>query len=137
MKEHYIVTIDRGHLRIYTEAKSSSQRSPRLEVVEAMDFPGHTTGDEEGATGKATVDQQPLKRRADRRNNEVLAVELDSFLQNRPDASWDFAATPALYRAIIEHLSPETCRRLKRALSTVLVNQRAEDVRAHFATAGR
>lgn len=133
MNEHYIVTIDRGHLRIYTEAKASSQRGPRLEVVEAMDFPGHTTGDEDGAA----VDRQPLKRRGERRNSEVLAAELDSFLQNRPDASWDFAASPSLYRAIIEHLSAETCRRLKRALSTALVNQRAEDVWAHFATAGR
>jgi hypothetical protein len=73
----------------------------------------------------------------ERRNNEVLAAELDSFLQNRPGASWDFAASPALYRSIIEHLSPETSRRLKRALSKVPVNQRTEDVRAHFATAGR
>ena len=40
MNEHYIVTVDRGQLRIYVESALAGQRNPRLEVVETLDFPG-------------------------------------------------------------------------------------------------
>ena len=40
-----------------------------------------------------------------RRNTELLAAELDTFLQNRPAANWDFAAAPSIYQAVIENLS--------------------------------
>ena len=39
MSEHFIVTLDQGHLRIYVERQSPEQFTPGLEQVEAMDFP--------------------------------------------------------------------------------------------------
>lgn len=136
MNEHYIVTIDRGHLRIYSEAKSAGHR---LEVVEALDLPAQRNVVElkspEGLSVPFATPRLPNKSRDDRRNHEVLAAELDAFLQNRPTASWDLAAAPSLYNLIIELLSPSTRRRLKRALSKALVNLRTDEVRAHFASA--
>lgn len=163
MSEHYIVTLDRGHLRIYAETNAPGQ-TPHLEIVEAMDFPqgkhsytdretdmagrfnsskhqsaapGAPGGNQAGRTGMSIDERLPMKREEERRSITMLAAELDHFLQNRPDASWDFAAAPALYSSIIDELSVDTRRRLKRALSKDLVNQNSEEVRAHFANAGR
>lgn len=151
MNEHFIVTIDRGRLRIYSEARSFDPVAPRLEIVEAMDFPpvARGYGDEgpgsaspfAGGSGGSTPpmgdDRHRSRREQERKNVAVLAAELNTFLQNRPDASWDLAATPSLFQTVIEALSPETRRRLKRVLSKDLVNQNSEEVRSHFATAGR
>ncbi|HYP17577.1 MAG TPA: host attachment protein [Opitutus sp.] len=150
MNEHFIVTIDRGHLRIYSETRTFGDTMPRLEIVEAMDFPsGHATA-AEGESDSAhpflgsrlrpessSAEGPGSRREREKRNVAVLAAELDTFLQSRPEASWDFAATPALFDTVVEALSPETRRRLKRVLSKDLINQNSEEVRAHFATAGR
>ncbi len=162
MNEHYIVTLDRGHLRIYAETTAPDQ-TPRLEIVEAMDFPegkhaytdrntdmagrfqsskhpaaasGAPGGNQPGRTGMSIDERLPMKREEERRGVALLASELEQFLQRRPDASWDFAATPALYNPVVAELSEDTRRRLKRSLSKDLVNQNSEEVRAHFASAG-
>ncbi|MEO6002638.1 MAG: host attachment protein [Opitutus sp.] len=142
MNEHYIVTVDRGHLRIYSEGKSASRR---LEVVESLDFPtqsGSTEREVDGAVNwsprpdSGLIEDLRLSGKAERRCNDVMAAELDSFLQNRPGASWDLAVAPSLFNLIIDRLSPGTRRRLKRALSQALANLRVDEVRAFFATAG-
>jgi len=156
MNDHFIVALDRGHLRIYAEIKAPAQKTPRLTIVEAMDFPagkGSYTAHETDAAGRfpgskggtagigspgMSIDERlPIKREESRRAARLIAAEIDKFLRSRLGASWDLAATPSLYNAVIEELSPETRRRLKRALSKDLVNQNAEEVRIHFATAGR
>jgi hypothetical protein len=163
MNEHYIVTLDRGHLRIYSETTAPGQ-TPRLEIVEAMDFPegkhGYTDRDTDmagrfnsskhqsaasgapggspaGRTGMSIDERLPMKREEERRSVVMLAAELNQFLQHRPEASWDFAAAPSLYNAVLAELSPDTRRRMRRALSKDLVNQNSDEVRAHFETAGR
>jgi hypothetical protein len=100
----------------------------------------HADGD--SSDDGMTPAYRPLSQRVShrgpeaRRNTELLAAELDTFLQNRPAAAWDFAAAPSIYRAVIGNLSVDTRGRLKRVVSKTMVNQRAEDVRAHFAAAG-
>ena len=151
MNEHFIITLDRGHLRIYSETREPGQTTPKLEIVEAMDFPqgrapytdnatdqaGRFPGSK-GRPGGMSIDERlPMKREEERRITTLIASELDTFLQNRPQASWDLAASPSLFNAVIDELSAETRRRLKRALPKDLVNQNTEEVRAHFATAGR
>lgn len=146
MNEHYIVTVDRGQLRIYVESPVAGHRTPQLRFVEKMDFPHRdekpdpTASDEANKVTNARSraprsDRFPPKRWQVRRSNDVIAAELDNFLQSRPQASWDIAAAPSLYHLIIDQLSPETRRRLKRALSKVMVNLRAEEVRAQFSAA--
>jgi hypothetical protein len=123
VKEHYIVTVDRGNLRIYAEAQPSGSQG-RLEVVESVDLPP-----DREASSDSTRD---LPARAGA-SSDVLATELDLFLQTRPEASWDVAAAPALFNVIIGRISAETRQRLRRVISKVLVNDRAEEVRAQFA----
>lgn len=151
MSEHYIVTIDRGHLRIYTENRADSRSNPSLDVVESMDFPegkrSYTDQDTDmagrfpgvqGRSGGMSIDERlPMKRETERRNVQLVAGELNTFLHNRPNASWDLAAAPSMYRLMIDELSPDVRRRLKRALPKDLVNQHTEELRAHFATADR
>lgn len=111
MSEHYIVTLDRDHLRIYAEHRDDGASASRLEAVESMDFPG-------------TI------------RSYTLSGEIDTFLQNRPTATWDFAAPAPELQTVMGDLSPETIRRLQRSLSKDLVNQNAEEVRAQFAAVG-
>ena len=151
MSEHYIVTVDRGHLRVYAENRVDSRSTPSLEVVESMDFPegkhsytdqdtdmaGRFPGSKGRGDGMSIDERLPMKRETERRNIQLVASELNTFLQNRPNASWDLAAAPSMYRMMIDELSPDVRRRLKRALPKDLVNQRADELRAHFATADR
>jgi hypothetical protein len=158
MREHYVVTADHGHLRIYIERNSPGQRAPALDQVEALDFPqgkksyvdrdtdmagrfasskhqGPGPGSPVGRTGMSIDERLPMQREESRRRARELAAEIDAFLQRRPDASWDFAAGPELNTAVLELLSPAVRQRVRRTLAKDLVNQRGDEVRAHFADA--
>jgi hypothetical protein len=39
MSEHYIVTADEGHLRIFMERNALEQKTPALDKIQALDFP--------------------------------------------------------------------------------------------------
>ena len=95
MNEHYIVTVDRGQLRIYVEAPAVDQRTPRLEVVETMDFPRRDQsvgaiapgGSNEWTTTRSrpmNADRLPLQRQVFRRSRDIIAAELDTFFKNWP-----------------------------------------------------
>jgi hypothetical protein len=155
MSEHYIVTLDHGHLRIYAERMAPGQYTPTLVPVEAMDFPqgkksyvdrdtdmaGRFPGDGgrvsgqpgAGHAGMSIDERLPMQREEDRRRARELASVLESFLEQRAEASWDFAAGPDLINAVLEQLSPPVRRRLRRSVPKDLVNQRVDEVRAHFA----
>ncbi len=159
MSEHYIVTADHGHLRIYAERHPPGQQSPALEQVEAMDFPGgkNTYTDREtdmagrfasskrqspgpgqpagglGRTGMSIDERLPMQREEDRRRAREVAAQIEAFFSARIDASWDFAAGPEMNNAVLEQLSKQVRDRLRRSVSKDLVNQRADEVRAHFA----
>jgi catalase len=143
MNEHYIVTLDRARLRIYAEAHELGGGVPRLEVVEAMDFPGSDGEDDDGQSSRmsestaepAQDESQSSVGREQQKNIHTLATELNTFLQNRPAASWDFAAPRAIYNSVVRDLSPETTQRLRHTLSEDLAHQNAEEVREHFAAA--
>lgn len=140
MNEHFIVTLDREHLRIYTENNTLGEALPKLEVVEVVDVPAGGSANPFGVSNglpASTNRRTTGKRDEQRRALLELARELDAFLHGRPDASWDFAAAPSLFNSVIEQLSPDTRRRLKRVLSKDIVNRRAEEVHVQFATAGR
>lgn len=163
MNQNFVITIDRGHLRIYSEHQEPGE-TPRLDIVEAMDFPqgkrSYTSNDTDvagrfqssnhqasgagapggiqgGRTGMSIDERLPMKEEVERRNVKVIAEELENFLSSRPDATWDFAAPPAIHNAVIDALSMETRRRMRKALAKDLSNQSGEEVRAHFASAGR
>lgn len=153
MSEHYVVTVDHGHLRIYAERMAPGQFTPTLVPVEAMDFPagikGYTDRETDmagrfpgkrvmgnsgaGHAGMSIDERLPMRREEERRRARELASVLESFFDQREEASWDFAAGPDLNHAVLEHLSPPVRRRLRRSLPKDLVNQRSDEVREHFA----
>ena len=129
MSEHYVVTVDFGHLRIFAErGAADGVVPPRLEVVESLDFP---------SSSRRRPANEPASAAAGdaRQNLDLLAAEVDTFLAHRPDASWDFAVAPSLYGAMMDEISIGTRSRLKRALPKDLASQNAEEVREQFATA--
>ena len=158
MREHYVVTADHGHLRIYVERNAPGQRSPALDQVEAMDFPKGkrsyadretdmagrfasskhkmpAPGNPAARNGMSIDERLPMQREESRRRAKEIAGEVDAFFQQRPDATWDFAAGPDLNGTLLELLSPAVRQRMRRSLAKDLVNQRGDDVRAHFAGA--
>jgi hypothetical protein len=158
MSEHYIVAVDHGHLRIYVERNSPGQRTPALDRVEAMDFPagkkGYTDRETDMAgrfasskhqspapggptqrTGMSIDERMPMEREEARRRAKELAAEIDAFFQRRPDATWDFAAGPELNGTVLDLLSAQVRQRVRRSVTKDLVNQRGDEVRAHFAGA--
>ncbi|MGH7958614.1 MAG: host attachment protein [Opitutaceae bacterium] len=158
MRDHYVVTTDHGHLRIFVERNSPGQRTPALDQVEAMDFPqgrksaadretdmagrfasskhqSSAPGSPFARTGMSIDERLPMQREEGRRRAREIAAEIDAFFQLRRDASWDFAAGPELKSTVLELLSPAVRQRVKRTLAKDLVNQRGDEVRAHFAGA--
>ena len=156
MNGHFFVTVDHGHLRIYSERSTPGQKTPALDQVQAMDFPGgkHAYSDRDtdmagrfanskqpaagsgaptGRAGMSIDERLPMQREEARRRAKELAAEIDAFFSRRPEASWDFAAGPDLNGTVLELLSPAVRQRVRRSLAKDLVNQRADEVRAHFA----
>lgn len=155
MNEHYVVTADAGHLRIYAEKLEPGQFTRGYERVESMDFPAgrssYTSRDTDMAgrfqssksqgpapgtvtahTGMSIDERLPMKREEDRRRVRDLASGVDSFLANRPAATWDFAAGPELNHAVLDLVSPAVRQRLRRTVAKDLVNQGVDQLRAHF-----
>jgi hypothetical protein len=156
MSEHYIITADQGHLRIFQEQRPAGQMTPGLEEIQAMDFPagvkqytdndtdmaGRFQGSKQQGAGPGapmarmgmSIDERlPMQREMERRRIRNLAEAIDAFLLARPKASWDFAAAPAVHNAVLDAVSAHARGRLRQALPKDLVHQRTEDLRAHFA----
>jgi hypothetical protein len=125
--------------------------------VEALDFPAgkHSYTDREtdqagrfsgsrnpgagaGAPGKGaragmSIDERlPMQREESRRRARELATEIDHFFRQHPGASWDFAAGPELNSTVLDMLTPSLRKRMRRSVAKDLVNQRVDEVRAHF-----
>ncbi len=160
MSEHFIITADAGHLRIYAERQEPGQYTPGVQEVESVDFPqgrkSYTDRETDvagrfqsskhqsaapgapagasaaGRSGMSIDERLPMKREEGRRRARDLASEIDAFLLSRPAATWDFAAGPDLHGTILEQLSPDVRRRLRRALAKDLVNQATHQLRSHF-----
>lgn len=157
MKSHYIVIADHARLRIFSE-KNDILQTPGLEPAHAVDFPeghaGYTDNDTDMAgrfqssktqgaapgspavrQGMSIDERLPLQREAAKRNVELVAGAVDAFLAADPEATWDFAAGPALHNALLEKLSPKVRARLRRSLPKDLVNQPVDGLRERFARA--
>jgi hypothetical protein len=155
MNEHYFVTADQGHLRIFRERMEPGQRDIALDPVESMDFPAgvksyssrdtamagrfQSSKNQVGAPGGGgragmSIDERmPMHREEDRRRARDVATEIEAFFGARPGATFDFAGAPESYKSVVGLLSPQLRRRLRRTIAKDLVNQRTEDLRAHVA----
>lgn len=163
-EEHYFITADHAHLRVYRVRQEPGQREPDLDQVEALDFPagrqsytdretamagrfqsskhqstapGAPGGIAAGRTGMSIDERLPMQREEERRRIRDVAREIDTFFAARPGATWDFAGAPEFHHAVCEQLSAGIRHRLRRIIAKDLVNQRSQDVRAHFVAAAR
>lgn len=155
MREHYVVTADHGHLRIFLEHEQPGQTTPVLDEIQALDFPGGVKSymdretDMAGrfqnskqpaagagaptAHGGMSIDERlPMQREEARRRINALAEVIEAFFATRPQATWDFAAPPKVHNAVLKALPTKIRRRLRLTVSKDLVHQRTEDLQAHF-----
>lgn len=161
MSDHYFVTADQAHLRIYLTRQEPGQRQADLDLVESMDFPagrqsytdrdtsmaGRFQGSKHQAPGPGgmavgragmSIDERlPMQEEEQRRRARDVAAEIETFFAARPGATWDVALAPAFKGAVLDKLSKNVRERLRHTLAKDLVNQRAEDVRAQFVGLGR
>lgn len=156
MSEHYLITANQGHLRIFQHRRPPGQTTPAYDEVQALDFPagvkGYTSRETDMAgrfqgskhqsnapgapmarSGMSTDERLPMQREEERRRAREIAETVDGFLQSRPAATWDFAAGPGLHTAVVEFLSPAVRDRLKIAVSKDLVHQPTSSLQTHFA----
>jgi hypothetical protein len=156
MDEHFVITADQGHLRIFQERRDPAQATPALEEVQAMDFPtgikGYTERDTDMAgrfqsskqpvrgagaptarTGMSIDERLPMQREMERRRIRNLAEAINGFLASHPKATWDFAAGPGVHNAVLAAVSARSRGRLRQAVRKDLVHQATENLRAHFA----
>jgi hypothetical protein len=155
MNSHYFVIADHSRVRIFTERSSPGQTTPGLEEVFAMDFAqgrssytdndtdmagrfqgskqqGASPGGPTARSGMSIDERLPMQREAHRRAIAEIARAIDSFLNLRPDSSWDFAAGPSMHNAILERLPPSIRSRLRSSLAKDLVKQPTAELRERF-----
>jgi hypothetical protein len=144
---HFVVTLDRAHLRIYRASETTGPSTWQLQIEHSLDLPSgresYTARDTDqagrfasphgGPPGGSIDERLPMQLESNRRIAGELAAAVESFLQQHPGATWDFAAGPALHHSVLNNLSPATRRRLEVAVSKDLVNQSLDSWREHFA----
>ena len=73
-----------------------------------------------------------MQREAHRRAVSEIAGAIDSFLELRPESSWDFAAGPSMHNAVLERLPSSIRSRLRSSLAKDLVKQPLSELRERF-----
>lgn len=161
MSDHFFVAADHAHLRVYLQRQFPGQHTADLDPVQALDFPGGRnsytardtsmagrfqssqyqspsapTGVPSARNGMSIDERLPLQREEERRRVRDVAHEIETFFAGRNDATWDLAITPAMQGAVVEQLSRRVRGQLRRVIAKDLVNQRPEDIRAHFVGSG-
>ena len=157
MNSHYIVIADHSRVRIFAEHSLPGQTTPGLEEVFAMDFAqgrssytdndtdmagrfqgsrqqGAAPGSPTARAGMSIDERLPMQREAHRRAVAEISRAIDSFLDMRPDSSWDFAAGPSMHNAILERLPSSVRSRLRTSLAKDLVKQPVAELRERFLT---
>ena len=155
MSEHFIITADRGHLRVFQQQIAPGQQTPGLQEVTALDFPAgvrpYSDRDTDAAgrfqssrqpsrgsgaptarSGMSIDERLPMQREEERRETRDVAETIESFLREHSDATWDFAAGPEIHHDVLEALSPEVRARLHQAVTKDLIHQPDTALRQHF-----
>lgn len=155
MNDHYFIAADHGHVRIFQQQSQPGGVAPALVEVQSIDFPGgmqsYTARDTDLAgrfnssknqssgagapvarTGMSIDERLPMQREEKRREAKDVSETIQTFLEARRDASWDFAAGPTLHNAVLHALPPDLRSRLRNVLPKDLVNQPVAELRDHF-----
>jgi hypothetical protein len=143
--ERFIAVLDRAHLRVYQVSNGDRARRARFDLADSFDLPAglqhYTDGDSDqagrfgargGPNGGSIDERLPMKNEQKNRLAKELAEHLQQFLQSHENATWDYAAGPALHGAVLDRLSPDVRSRLDRALPKELVSHTPAELEAHF-----
>jgi hypothetical protein len=143
--EHFVVVLDRAHLRVYQMREDPGVLSQaQFELAESIDFPAgkrrYTAQDTDqagrfnsaGQTQGSIDERLPMQEEHQRRVLADLAHFLDAYLGERPKARWDLAAGPALLQPLLAAVKPAVRARLGQTLAKDLVHQSPAELRAHF-----
>ncbi|HEU5078254.1 MAG TPA: host attachment protein [Opitutaceae bacterium] len=157
MSEHYVILADDGHLKILQQRKSPGQISASLTQVDALDFPhgiqsyaeentdvagrfqgsrnaSRASGSPTARTGMSIDERLPMKNEEQRRHAADVAGRIEAFLTQKPEATWDLAAGPAIINRILAELSPEVKTRLRNSVAKDLVHEPHRNIISHFST---
>jgi hypothetical protein len=143
---HFIVLLDRGHLRIYSAEHPVGVRETRYVAVDAVDFPdgvksysandsdqaGRFPGSKGRPAGMSIDERLPMRNERDSKLAEQMAQRINRFLQQHATATWDYSAGPALHQPVLDRLNRDVRQRLRTALSKDLVHHPANELRDHF-----
>jgi len=143
--ERFIAVLDRAHLRIYQVNNGDRSRRARFDLAESFDLPAglqHYTDSDSDQAGRfaarggprgGSIDERlPMKNEHKSRLARELADHLQRFLEGHENATWDYAAGPALHGTVLDRLSPAVRSRLDRALPKELVSHTPAELEAHF-----
>lgn len=144
--DHFMAVIDRAHLRIYRVREPATGGSTQFELAEAFDLiAGHQqytdrdtdqAGRFPGAQGRGgggSIDERlPMQTEQERRLAAELAGHLQRFFGMHADATWDYAAGPAIHHAVLDRLPPAIRGRLGVTLVKELAHQTPAQLRAHL-----
>lgn len=143
---HFVVLLDRGHLRIYSAEHPVGVRETRYVAVDAVDFTdgmksyssndsdqaGRFPGSKGRPAGMSIDERLPMRTERDAKLADQMAERINRFFEAHPNATWDYSAGPALHKDVLERVNPGFRQRLSRTLTKDLVNQPANDLRTHF-----
>lgn len=143
--EHFVVVLDRAHLNIYQVKDGDHSARVHFEPIQKVNLPAgrrhYTDRDSDqagrfrasvGPSGGSIDERLPMQNEHERALAADLAERLGRFLQEHDHATWDYAAGPALHRAVLDRLPPTARARLERALAKELVHQSPAELEAHF-----
>lgn len=125
--EHFVVLIGQGHMRIYRSQENEGGRA-RFELSESLCLPDGN----QPSTGHPEVPGQ-VQITHPRSPVTELSNRLSRFLDEHREATWDYAAGPALHQVVLNRLSPAALARLEVALVKEL-NHQAPALQTDFAS---
>jgi hypothetical protein len=142
--DHYIVVVDRFHLRIYRVM--GARGTAQFELAEAFDLTAlgvqEAGGTAVGAPSRLAdppgMDPAALGERAppERTLVSAIAEQVDRFFLEHDEATWDFAAAQPVHQPVLNRLTLPTRRRLGRTVVKEITQQTPQQLRSHFVLVG-
>jgi hypothetical protein len=126
--EHFVVAVDSEHLSIYQVRPATPMARARFDLVEFFHLPVEPVASQAGSAEELL----PLQAKQDQQLAAEYAGHLERFLRRHEGATWDYAAGPALHRAVLDRLPDAVQKRLNRALPQELAGRTPAELEAHF-----
>jgi hypothetical protein len=143
MRIRFVVVLDRGHVRIYSEDQEPGWPKPVLRIEGAFDLVnGHAShtgrlaekaGRFSGAHGPGGAPERlTMSEEEDRRVAEELARLINGFFHDTPGEPWDIAAPPVLCHMVLDRIEATHRSQLRRTVQKDLVKVPTASLKSHF-----